>query len=199
MDLMRIVISFPGVFILFLLLFRNDLKSMFSKLKSLWTAHFGVELQAPDTENRMSLGDALSNKNLEQIRKEFENFNEVLYEKEELLKAAVDKIKNKEDFINFLITRLNFFEFLYLNKFYVPRTKQVLNLISKHESINREFINRHFRNISNDELATILKVLEDHFLIREQDNVIKINPRGERFLEFIGFKQNDKVFYDSNS
>lgn len=97
-----------------------------------------------------------------------------------------EKTYTQED-INRLQTWIRAWKFEFLNVFLVPNTKNVLFYFLNEIPYTREHVETMWsRVITNpNELQTILKVLLDYNLLKEEEGKLRITQEGIQFLYFI--------------
>lgn len=187
-KILEIVVSIPAVLFLFIILFREQLAGILKNVEEITLGNLlhakTQRTEQPKEENTLKL----TKEEIEQVRTEFENLNKSIVEKNEVIDTAVTQIENKDNLITFLMDRLNYFEFLYLDNYFVPRTKILLKWIASQVIVDRSTIMETFQTLPAGELEAMIKVLKDAYMIKEDENRLQIYPRGQLFLQFINYK-----------
>jgi|688.fasta_scaffold03899_18 hypothetical protein len=197
---------YPGLFAspLFIfmgvLIFRNELKDLFSKIP-----------RFPNDEIGLSQDGITFKKNKKQIKeKKLDKANndvvKMFLEREDAIKEQAslsiqhlskveielkDKLLESQNWANLLESRLNLYEFKYLDGFLVNKTKAFLIKINQDgfdmgitsiKQSSSEFFSG-FENIpDNKEIDTIIEVLEFHALLNIEGDKLTITIRGQAYL-----------------
>lgn len=189
-EYLRAILSWPvavfGLGLIFILKFSNEI-CIFLQTNRLSKAG-PVEFQQKEEEIEEKIEDSLEQKGITlseeqigQLEKEFQELSSKTTEQEE-------KLKESENFTNFLVQRAELYEFLYLNMFFVPNTKFVLNW-SNSSSFTKELFDAQYeiQIPSKLERESIFNALLSNGMLQKLNGNYSITEKGIRFLKFIGF------------
>ena len=86
------------------------------------------------------------------------------------------------------LTNASYWKFAYLNLFFIPQTKQVLQWFSQSPAQTRVTYSALWAPFirAEQQRTIILNVLLQYGLLEEQQGLIRITPEGYAFLQFIG-------------
>lgn len=137
----------------------------------------------------------------EKIEGNLENDNNVQFTQDQItaldneftrLSSETDQqkqtIEQKDEFIRYLIARLELTEFAYLNLFFVPNTKMVLHWLRSVGQTTKELFNISFQPSipSEVERETIFSVLLGNEMIIEQNSQFQLTEKANKFLDYLG-------------
>lgn len=191
LEWLEVILTWPVaviiVSIIFIYKFSDSIREFLGKhsLRKAGPLEFEEHQKEPvkKTEDKLyKKGITLSEREINMLEKQFIE-----------LSGAIDikdkEIKEKEDFIKYLIYRTKNFEFQYLDLFYVPKTKYVLLWFYNIGQVNKESYERKFQYsiTSKFERDTILSVLIDYSMIEYVSSTsYRITNKGIEFLRYTG-------------
>lgn len=196
-DLLKVILAWPTITLVVCLIFVfkfSDSIRFFLEKHTLKKAgplefesqqkenDFNVEIEK-ELENR---GVTFTEEEIQHLKNEFDNLSKTVDVKE-------NEIKKSENVIQYLFYRAEFFEFNYLNIFFVLNTKNALLWFNNVNQATKELFDLTFQQIipSPLERETIVNVLLNYEMIEVLVvNILRITDKGKRLLQHIGYIKN---------
>jgi hypothetical protein len=192
LEYFKVLLAWPVmafiISMVFLFRFTDSIKHFIEKhyLRKFGSAEF--ESQNRDTLIQEKLttntnGEIISLEQMKSFESELEKLRSNISTKHE-------EIQQKDGLIDFLIYRAEYFEFSYLNLFYVLNTKNVLLWFFSVRQATKDFFSLTYQSViqSPFEREAIFNALLNYEMIKPQDNgMVCITDKGIRFLKYIGY------------
>lgn len=193
-DTFRLIISWPVVFIAFLLLFKSPLSTFITNIRFIKAQGFEAEIQKeeqPNTQEAVADSVTLTKEEVLQIK-------EIVDAKDQDIQSKIEEIGDKDKVINYLVALSEINEFMYLNLYLVPNTKLHLSWVNNQGGMAKEMFyssaplaESYGMSIPTnmEQKSVIYSTLRRFELITVTDDFIKVTEKGIRFLQFIGLHQ----------
>ena len=185
LEYLKVILTWPvAIFIIslvFLIKFSDSIRKYIAKITEL-TLPGGTTVKT-QPESSISVDKTMEEKGVRLSQEEIQIVAEKLNE----LDVRIEENKQKEEIINYLAYRSEFFEFSYLNYFYVPKTKQILKWLSLSTNATKKMYHILWDNINAVERDIIFSVLLNYGMVTydPSNDSLNITDKGRRFIKFI--------------